>query len=446
MKDPKIEEELKKRRCPTFSVIKDPETGVERLEEDKAAISFSYDSVELEKWIKEEAIPKDLSEFIVKESEEIAIRLKESKEMVARVRKEGREPTSEDWLELIKTKQQTMEHLLKGVEFHKFILENRESLLKTLQKPSPKNKTFRQSRELIDNKLDRDIDKEKLSDPESTGAPIIRGLDLDQAEDRILHTLTLLLSKKSENKDQTSSEYYMGNYEKGIVRITEIEMETARILVSPHEFYSTYYGRENYNSDHIKFVLKKLHGLLQKQYLTTWNFRIKGTVKKYNKFRTYCPLFNIVILNSDLSENECQDIDNNKELLEGKGCQFLFKFQPQFTNNIRDRYVEFPEDIYQRITEAIGKDRFSQSINLMRDFLFREKQSKRYDIIRDKDTLIGILKLDKFWEEGRKKKVEELIVECLEVFLKIGLLEEWKAVKGKADQDQYQIKINKDFK
>jgi hypothetical protein len=276
---------------------------------------------------------------------------------------------------------------------------------------------------LIDNKLDREIDKEKLAHQETTGAPIIRGLDLDQAEDRILHTLTLLLSKNSENRDQTSSEYYMGNYEKGIIRINEIEMETARILVSPHEFYSTYYGRENYNSDHIKFVLKKLHGLLQKQYLTTWNFPAKGTGKKYNKFRTYCPLFNIVILNSDLSENECQDIDNNKELLEGKGCQFLFKFQPQFTNNIRERYVEFPEDIYLRIAEAVGQDRFSQAINLMRDFLFREKQSKRHEIVRDKETLIKTLKLDKFWKEGRKKRVEESIKECLDIFLKIISLE-----------------------
>lgn len=327
--------------------------------------------------------------------------------------------------------------------------------IEEIRKPQ-KNKTFRQSRELIDNKLDRKIENEQLTifdiydknnkKIEEIEKPIIKGLDLDQGEDRIVHTLTLLLSRKSENTDQSSKDYYMGNHTKGITSINDIDMETARILVSPHEFYSTYYGREDYNTDHIKFVLNKLDSLSKKMFLTTWNFPIKGKEKRYNKFRTYCPLFNAAILNLDLSESECQEIDNNKDLLEGKGCQFLFKFQPQFTNNIRERYVEFPEDIYSRISEAIGKDRYGQYINLMRDFLFREKQHKRYDFVRDKSTLIETLRLDKFWKEGRKKMVNGKISECVDVFKKLGLLIECEPTLGKLCQDQYRIRINPDFK
>lgn len=332
------------------------------------------------------------------------------------------------------------------------------TLIEEVRKPL-KTKTFRQSRELIDNKLDRgaEPDRAQIIDPFDSNKlktvkellsekPIIRGLNLDQSEDRIVHTLTLLLSRKSESRNQDSSDYYMGNYEKGSLSINQIEMETARIIVSPHEFYSTYYGRDNYNSDHIKFILNKLKSFAKKMYLTTWNFPVNGKQKRYNKLRTYCPLFNIVILNLDLSESECQDIDSNNDLLEGRKCQFLFKFQPQFTNNIRERYVEFPEDIYFRISDAIGKDRFSQSVNLMRDFLFREKQSKRYEFLRDKDTVIDILKLDEFRRDGRKKKVDEIINECSAIFLKIGLLLEWEAMQGKNDQDQYRIQINRDFK
>lgn len=133
-------------------------------------------------------------------------------------------------------------------------------------------------------------------------------------------------------------------------------------------------------------------------------------------------------------------------ILEGKRCKFLFKFQPQFTNNIKTQYVEFPEDIHLRIAEAAGKDRYGQYINLMRDFLFREKQHKRSDILRDKLTLIEILKLDKFWKEGRKKIVNEKIQECVEVFLKLGLLKGWEEVCGKLDQVQYKIQINLGFK
>lgn len=320
-----------------------------------------------------------------------------------------------------------------------------------------KNKTFRQSRELIDNKLDCKqeeqltlfdiIDKKEIKQ-EKQEMPIIKGLDLDQAEDRIVHTLTLLLSRKSENKDQKSDNYYMGNYEKGVITVHNTEMETARIIISPHELYSTYYGKDNYGSDQITFLLNKLDSLSKKLFSTTWNIQIKskGNQKRYDKVRTNLPLFQIAILNQDLSESESQEIDNNKSLLEGKKCHFLFKFQPQFTYNIRERYVEFPEDIYLRITEAAGKDRYGQCVNLMRDFLFREKQAKRYELIRNKETLIDILKLNKFWKEGRKKKVNEMINDCFEIFLKIGLLKGWEKVLGTLGQDQFRIQISRDFK
>lgn len=90
-------------------------------------------------------------------------------------------------------------------------------------------------------------------------------------------------------------------------------------------------------------------------------------------------------------------------------------------------------------------DRYGQYINLMRDFLFREKQHKRHNIIRDKSTIIETLKLDKFWREGRKKLVNEKIKECVDVFLKIGLLEAWKESQGKFGQEQYRIQIAHDF-
>ena len=109
-------------------------------------------------------------------------------------------------------------------------------------------------------------------------------------------------------------------------------------------------------------------------------------------------------------------------------------------------YVEFPEDIHLRITKAVGKDRYSQSINLMRDFLFREKQHGRCEIVRDKSTIIETLKLDKFWKESRKRMVDERIKECVDVFIELGLLLEWEPITGKLGQDQYRIKINADFK
>jgi hypothetical protein len=318
-----------------------------------------------------------------------------------------------------------------------------------------KTATFRQSREIIDNKLNQVIDVEKstyfcLDENKEVqiDKPIIQGLSLDQGEDRVLHTLSLLLYRKSENVDQSSPNYYMGNYQKGIISINEIEMETARIIVSPHEFYSTYLGRDDYNTHHIKFILGKLDKLSKRTFLTAWKFpkETKRKTKTYLFFRTYLQLFQMALLNNDLSEIERDEILSNETLLQGKKCHFLFKFQPQFTSNIREQYVEFPEDIYYRISKVIGKDRFSHSINLMRDFLFREKQQRRFNIIRDKQTLISILKLDKLQEEGRKKIINEKIDESFNVFLKISLITSWKEVIGKHGQTQFQIIINPDFK
>lgn len=317
----------------------------------------------------------------------------------------------------------------------------------------PQKKTFRQAREIIDNKLDRSLNKDQQTVFDST--PIIKGLDLDQSEDRILQVLSLLLHEKSENKDQKSPYYYMGNYEKGIVSVNQVEMETARMAISPHEFYSKYYGKDSYNSEHIKFLLNKLDGLSKKMFQTSWKFptgkKNKKGVETFTLFRTNLALFQMALLNEDLSEVACNEIMTNELILEGKRCKIIFKFQPQFTNHIKTRYVEFPEDLHLRIGAVVGKDRYGQHINLMRDFLLREKQAakrnkERCEFFRDKETIIDILKLDKYWKECKKKVVAERIQECVDVYTKLGLLLDWEETKGSNGQDQYRIKINPDFK
>ena len=70
MKDDDIEKELKMRALPTYRLVKDPVTGIEVWEEDKAAVSFSYDTKELEQWVKLGGIPHDLVKFALKEHEE----------------------------------------------------------------------------------------------------------------------------------------------------------------------------------------------------------------------------------------------------------------------------------------------------------------------------------------------------------------------------------------
>lgn len=348
-----------------------------------------------------------------------------------------------------------------SIDFIRLLLENRENVLNIIS--STQDKTFRQSRELIDNKLAREqtetkqlslfdhMDQKGNLIPSSTAPepPVIRGLDFTPGEDRLIHTLSLLLSRHSEKWNQQSPNYYMGNFERGVTTINSVDLETARLMITPHDLYSTYLGRTDYNTDHIQFILQSLSELSKKNFLVTLTIPKESNQKgkRFDKLRTYLPLFQVVILNKDLTETESQQIENNDLLVEGKGCKFLFRFNPIFTNSIRERYVEFPEDIHLRIARSAGqKGKVSQSTNLLRDFLFREKQQKRFTIVRDEDTLLNILNLEKMRKEGRKKKVNEMLQKSFDIFVSIGLLKDVQKSIGKKGQTQYTMEINPDFK
>lgn len=457
---------LNKQDVGVYSVIVDPETGQEIQVPDPTARSIAYSSEDLEEWVKMGLIPKELGEFALEEMETTLNGIKEWKKL----QKKG--ASKEELIEWMKEKHASdasFEKREKSIQLIDFLLNNKEKLLNLLS--IVEEKTFRQSREIIDNKLTKEPEKNQpmqmtlfdaLENKTPTqnsdnqinkekAEPSIKGLsELTESEDKLLLVLSQLLSKKSERYDQQSPNYYMGNYERGLISVNEIDMETARIRISPHELYSTYLGRNNYNTDHIQFILNALSNLSKKNFLVTLNVPSKNSKKpnkKFDKLRTYLPLFQVGILNLDLTESESQEIDNNELLVEGKKCHLLFKFGPLFTNNIRDRYVEFPEDIHLRIAKAAGKrGRVSQCTNLLRDLLFREKQQGRYTIKRDEETLIHTLGLSNELKAGRRARIQERLSKAFKIFIDIGLLKSVEKVKGTKGQIQYIIEINKDFK
>jgi len=402
---------------------------------------------------------KNLEDYELSHIEEVL------KTIAADKKLENNESTREEIVEWYKNVKSSSveENSSKLISFVNFVINNKKELVKFLSIFD--KKTFRQSREIIDNKLNCEksekkqlllfedttpsvnSEKQPLGQTEAT----IKGLDLSPAEDRLIHSISLLLSKKSERHDQSSQKYYMGNYQTGIISINSIEVETARMIITPHELYSTYLGRNDYNADHIKFILNTLEELSKKNFLVTLNFPSKSSTeknKKIDKLRTFLPLFQIAILNHDLTERQSQEIDKDKFLIEGKKCHFLFKFGPLFTNNIRDRYVEFPEDIHLRISSAKAageKGRIPQCVNLMRDFLFREKQQKRYSISRDEETLVHTLGLSKEWDSGKKGRVLERLDKSFAIFKEIGLIKDVQIITGSRGQKKYEIEINKDF-
>lgn len=421
---------------------------MERIEEEKKRLAVTE---ELKQWIPQEIMPQEIDasaiDYIEKFMQEVvqAKKLKEKSKRGSSLKLDYQIDASEE--------------AKKSMGLIEFLIQKRHELVDVLS--AFDEKTFRQSREIIDNKLNTEKSSKASLLEKDTGPlfpqkapiePIIQRLDLSPAEDRLIHTISLLLSRNSERSDQNSPKYYMGNYESGLISVHSIEVETARMLITPHELYSTYLGRDDYNTHHIQFILDVLNNICKKNYQITLNMLSKTSTekkKKFDKVRTFLPLFQIAILNHDLTESESQEIDKNELLIEGKKCRLLFKFGPLFTNNIRDRYVEFPEDIHLRIANSKSageKGRIPQCVNLMRDLLFRERQQKRYFLERDEETLVHILGLSKEWEAGKKGRVLERLNKSFDVFQEIGLVKKVVCTTGSKKQKKYQIEINPDFK
>lgn len=431
---------------PEEPAVYDTEKRSETKEVNPKAKSFGpFSTKDIEKLIQKGGIPSELATaWIMEKSENNAPH--DKKEIVDGAIKEH--------LQLLFSPEY-FDKLKLSCEFTQYLIDHKEEIYAIIAEQEAK--TFRASKDLIDSKLEAalvelnpfDLTAQRSTEEQEVHLP---RLDLSPAEDRILFVLNQLLARNSERYNQHSSDYYLGNYEPGMVKIESMELETARLIISPHELYKTYHGRRDYGADNSKFVLETLLSLAKKQFLVT--FSIPKTDKKtgkktYDKLRTLQPLFMIAILNSDLTEKEHIDINNSKDFVEGNGCRFVFKFSPIFTNNIRERYIEYPEDIHLRIasTKAAGaKGRLPQCVNLFRDLLFREKQLKRYSIERDEETLIQVLGLTTEAKSGKRQRIQERLQKCFDIFKELGLLKTVEKTAGSKGQSKYVIQIDKEFK
>lgn len=418
-----------------------------------------FSKEDIKKCVSRGVIPKEIYEVFL---EDLEISLDIRKTLKER-RGKGAKLTPKEISQAYKKHETTgmlKNRLQRTNEFVDFVIENKGKILSIINEAE--SGTFRVSRDITDNKFPKpnskqlypfktdelSIEKNNLVDS-TIKLPY---LDLSEAEDKVVLVLCQLLAKKSERLNQKSSDYYMGNAGTGCVTLEGMEMETARITITPHEFYKTYLGRNNYGSTNSRHLWETIIALAKKQFLIFVSFprrNLKKGEKKYDTLRTFLPLFELGILNPDQSERESVGLRDSKEVLEGKGCQLIFKFNPIFTLTIRERYIEYPENMHLRIGQTSSggrKGKTPQCVNLMRDLLFREKQLKRYRIERNENTLIRDLGLEKELNAGRKKRVQERLKRNLDIFKELGLIKKTEKTTGALGQVKYIIHINKNFK
>lgn len=431
----------------------DPETGEKTLIPDPSASAFSFDSNEVETWAKNGELPAELAEHHLE-------KIREHTELMEELQKRfGPNPTPEQRLLVLqeryanKPKGWLDKEVKNVVNFQKFLEKNWERLAGII----PAAQRIRHSRDLVDNKFPSELDILKSSGDRAETS--IEPLQLTEAQDRLVFTLCQLLSKKSERWRQDSPDYYMGNHEAGLVELAGQQIPTARLLVTPYELAKEYYGRTNFNSDHMSHLLAAVNELADRSFtLVFTQQKKKDGATRYNRIRMPMPLFLLALVDEDLTEHECKTITGN--IIHESKTKLLFRLSPIFTKDIAQRYIEFPEDLHIRMTKtkAAGtRGRIGQHAHLFRDYLLRElsagnrgkrQKDKNGDIVfeRDEEKLVAILGLLKEWEAGRKSRVRGYFQKTFNIFLELGLLKSVEKLDGVKRQLKYKFTINGDFK
>jgi hypothetical protein len=458
-----IEEETKNRSTPTYSVIRDPVNVIDHLE-DKTAISYTPE--EMEVWVKTGGLPRDLGSLGLEQIASLSVRVREAREMVERVKKEGREPTREDWIEFAKKHKTNTEDIKKNIALHEFLIKNREHLLNLLKAPAAKKKKIRHSGHFLDQKLKYTMpDKEpslldliSLETKEKIATKNVEiraeGIRLSPPQDKLINAIMRLLHEKSDNRNEHSENFYSGNVESQIVPYGGQGQEArAPVLrIFPSELYKAYLDGDDYSGDEIKYIKSVLNDTEQQKFLIIYERKYDITnekgkkEKRTDRIEDFQSLLKIVSFFEGLTEEEKKKLDQGNEQIRERRGELVIALNPLLTDQINSKYVEYPADINRRTVIASGGHRLvTESIIALRDYLLREISSKRYKCEINEDKIILILKLDKYLKQGRRKRIQDNIESSIQAAKNLGLITELHRIMGTAAQWKYAFRLNPKF-
>lgn len=281
-----------------------------------------------------------------------------------------------------------------------------------------------------------------------------QGIQLTQGEDRLLSAICNLLKYKSEHKNASSNNFYLGNYEINTIVTSGIEEpKLAHLKLTPSELYKEYLNIENedYSGKHIKDINNALKSLSQKQFLMVYD-RIKTihiNGKKENRtdrIELFAPLIKIIKYTKDLTDEEIIQLNKGDEKIRQKKGELIIALNPILTDQINYKYVEYPKDINRRTIIASGGVNFvTQSINTLRDYFIRELSSKRYECQINADKLEYILKLDNYIKQRKRKYIKTAIDKAILACKNLGILLDYTLEQGAEGQPKYIFKLNRKF-
>ena len=334
-----------------------------------------------------------------------------------------------------------------------------------ISEPSPKVPKVRQSGHFVEQKLKYDlpvkdqprplnpIDPNTIGEDETIEVKC-KGIRLTVSEDRLIMALYSLLKDKSESKDADSKNFYAGNYETTeVVPFGGDLVKRPHLRVVPAELYRTYLGNENYSGQEIKDIRKTLYSLAEKSFLMTYDRRRKVQDGNKTGYRTerieiFKRLIEIVSYTRDLTDTEVAKLDEGDERIRQAKGELIIALNPILTDQIDSKYVEYPQNISQRMVKAAGghPKNVTRAMNNLRDYLLSELSAKRYECQINADKLHSKLKLDDYVKQRRKKLLRKTIEKAIQTWMNLNLILKVVQGRGAEGQDKYTFFLNRDFK
>jgi len=316
---------------------------------------------------------------------------------------------------------------------------------------------IRQSGHFTDSKLQHSTNEkpspatQKKIEELSVTTKVYGSIKLTPAEDKLINSIFKLLHDKSENKDLSSDSFYSGNEQSKLVLYGGKKENASVLRIKPAELYKEYLGQDRPSGKGITNVKNLLLGLSEKKFLIRYDRKRKVTKNKKEEILTdriedVQSLINIMSYIEGLTEKEVKRLDSGDMSIREKKGELIIALNPLLTDQIKTKYVEYPEDINQRtIIAAGGTRKVTVFIINLRDYLLREISAGRKQSVINENTLIKQIGLDKYISSGRKGLVFKNLNNAIQACKRIGVISDLKKETSVQGQVKYIFDLNKDF-
>jgi hypothetical protein len=228
----------------------------------------------------------------------------------------------------------------------------------------------------------KDYTQKKISAAGIEQKTIVEGIRLSPSETKIIDSLCKFLNIKSQTADPEAEDYFAGNFGIEHAMYGDQKAVTPKLLFTLHEVTREYKGGEAPSGKENNNVKAILTGLAKKHFLIRYvrNSRLSNGNLRGQTLEVFQPLIKILKYIDEETDTTGHGVSRTE--------QMVVVLNPIFVDQIRSKFIEYPGDINRRTIIAYGSHNLSEAALRLRDYLMREKSSKRFKARNDPRTAI----------------------------------------------------------